>query len=81
MSELTGGKNAIAVEGTNIPKTVVELCEKKTTTAGSTSRVTFDGMVNGPVRKASCPAPSADSCTARFVPAATAVAEQAFRAA
>jgi 5S rRNA maturation endonuclease (ribonuclease M5) len=28
-----GIKNAIAVEGTNIPKSVVELCEKKTTTA------------------------------------------------
>ena len=28
-----GIKNAVAVEGTNIPKTVVELCEKKTTTA------------------------------------------------
>jgi len=28
-----GIKNAVAVEGTNIPKTVVDLCEKKTTTA------------------------------------------------
>jgi len=28
-----GIKNAVAVEGTNIPKTVVELCEKKTATA------------------------------------------------
>ena len=28
-----GIKNAVAVEGTNIPKSVVELCEKKTTTA------------------------------------------------
>lgn len=28
-----GIKNAVAVEGTNIPKTVVELCGKKTTTA------------------------------------------------
>jgi len=28
-----GIKNAVAVEGTNIPRTVVELCEKKTTTA------------------------------------------------
>jgi DNA primase len=28
-----GIKNAVAVEGTNIPKTVIELCEKKTTTA------------------------------------------------
>jgi DNA primase len=28
-----GIKNAVAVEGTNIPKVVVELCEKKTTTA------------------------------------------------
>jgi 5S rRNA maturation endonuclease (ribonuclease M5) len=28
-----GIKNAVAVEGTNIPKTVIDLCEKKTTTA------------------------------------------------
>ncbi|MGD0080512.1 MAG: DNA primase DnaG [Methanoregula sp.] len=28
-----GIKNAVGVEGTNIPKSVVELCEKKTTTA------------------------------------------------
>jgi len=28
-----GIKNAVAVEGTNIPKTVIEMCEKKTTTA------------------------------------------------
>jgi DNA primase len=28
-----GIKNAVAVEGTNIPKTVIVLCEKKTTTA------------------------------------------------
>ncbi len=28
-----GIKNAVAVEGTNIPKTVVDLCEKKTATA------------------------------------------------
>ncbi len=28
-----GIKNAVAVEGTNIPKSVVDLCEKKTTTA------------------------------------------------
>jgi len=28
-----GIKNAVAVEGTNIPKTVIELCEKKTATA------------------------------------------------
>ena len=28
-----GIKNAVAVEGTNIPRTVVDLCEKKTTTA------------------------------------------------
>jgi DNA primase len=28
-----GIKNAVAVEGTNIPKSIVELCEKKTTTA------------------------------------------------
>jgi DNA primase len=28
-----GIKNAVAVEGTNIPKTVINLCEKKTTTA------------------------------------------------
>jgi len=28
-----GIKNAVAVEGTNIPRTVIELCEKKTTTA------------------------------------------------
>jgi DNA primase len=28
-----GIKNAVAVEGTNIPKTVVDLCEKKTVTA------------------------------------------------
>ncbi len=28
-----GIKNAVAVEGTNIPRSVVELCEKKTTTA------------------------------------------------
>jgi DNA primase len=28
-----GIKNAVAVEGTNIPKTIVDLCEKKTTTA------------------------------------------------
>ncbi|MCX6692781.1 MAG: DNA primase DnaG [Methanoregula sp.] len=28
-----GIKNAVAVEGTNIPKTIVELCEKKTATA------------------------------------------------
>jgi DNA primase len=28
-----GIKNAVAVEGTNIPKSVIELCEKKTTTA------------------------------------------------
>lgn len=28
-----GIKNSVAVEGTNIPKTVVDLCEKKTTTA------------------------------------------------
>ncbi len=28
-----GIKNAVAVEGTNIPRTVIDLCEKKTTTA------------------------------------------------
>jgi len=28
-----GIKNAVAVEGTNIPKTVIDMCEKKTTTA------------------------------------------------
>ncbi|MHB8052445.1 MAG: DNA primase DnaG [Methanoregula sp.] len=28
-----GIKNAVAVEGTNIPKSVIDLCEKKTTTA------------------------------------------------
>jgi len=28
-----GIKNAVGVEGTNIPKTVIDLCEKKTTTA------------------------------------------------
>ncbi|MFA5236502.1 MAG: DNA primase DnaG [Methanoregula sp.] len=28
-----GIKNAVAVEGTNIPKSIVDLCEKKTTTA------------------------------------------------
>jgi DNA primase len=28
-----GIKNAVAVEGTNIPKTVIDLCEKKTATA------------------------------------------------
>jgi DNA primase len=28
-----GIKNAVAVEGTNIPRSVIELCEKKTTTA------------------------------------------------
>ena len=28
-----GNKNAVAVEGTNIPKTVTDLCEKKTATA------------------------------------------------
>ena len=28
-----GIKNAVAVEGTNIPKSIVDFCEKKTTTA------------------------------------------------
>jgi DNA primase len=36
-----GIKNAVAVEGTNIPRTVIELCEKKTTTAF------FDGARGG----------------------------------